>query len=110
MNERLAPDPTLCQKRARPSTACGCARFAASVPGGNLTCRRACGDLGCRQMRCRVPECSPTVGAPRGKICPLYQEGGARDVRSSSDASKGCSLAILETHCGHPQESGVSQS
>ena len=44
--------------------------------------------------------------ARRGKICPLYQEGGARDVRSSSDASGGCFLAILETHCGRPQESG----
>src|ERR1700740_1350464 len=48
--------------------------------------------------------------ARRGKICPLYQEGGARDVRSSSDASRGCSLASLETHCGRPQESGLSQS
>jgi hypothetical protein len=37
--------------------------------------------LAAGKMRCRVPECSPTVGAPRGKICPLYQEGGARDVR-----------------------------
>jgi len=40
------------------------------------------------------------VAAPRGKKCPLYQEGGARDVHSSSDASKGCSLAILETQWG----------
>ena len=38
--------------------------------------------------------------ARRGKICRLYQDGGARDVRYSSDASTGCSLAILETHCG----------
>src|SRR5438105_4625729 len=44
--------------------------------------------------------------ARRGKICPLYQEGGARDVRSSSDASGGCFLANLETHCRRPQESG----
>jgi len=57
-------------------------------------------------MRCRQSACSPTVAAPRGEKCPLYQEGGARDVRSSSDASKDRSLAILETHCGHPQESG----
>src|ERR1700729_3764200 len=61
-------------------------------------------------MRCRLSACSPTVAAPRGKKCPLYQEGGARDVHSSSDASKGCSLAILETQWGHPQESGLSQS
>lgn len=40
--------------------------------------------------------------ARRGKTCPLYQDGGARDVRYSSDASTGCSLAILETHCGAP--------
>jgi hypothetical protein len=25
-------------------------------------------------------------------------------------ACRGCSLAILETHCGRPQEPGVSQS
>jgi hypothetical protein len=37
--------------------------------------------LAAGKMRCRASECSPTVGAPRGKICPLYQEGGARDVR-----------------------------
>lgn len=61
-------------------------------------------------MRCRLSACSPTVAAPRGKKCPLYQEGGARDVHSSSDASKGCSLAILETQWGHPQESGLNQS
>ena len=30
---------------------------------------------------CRLSARSPTVAAPRGKKCPLYQEGGARDVR-----------------------------
>jgi hypothetical protein len=91
-------------------TACGCAlrRECAwrqpDVTGEHVTM------LAAGKMHCRVPECGHTVSAPRGKICPLYQEGGARDVRSSSDASKGCSLAILETHCGHPQEAGVSQS
>src|SRR5580704_1103088 len=58
-------------------------------------------------MRCRLSVCSPTVAAPRGKKCSLYQGGGARDVHSSSHASKGCSLAILETQWGHPQESGL---
>jgi hypothetical protein len=47
--------------------------------------------------------------ARRGKLHPLHQEGGARDVRSSSDASRGCSLASLETNCGRPQESGSAR-
>jgi hypothetical protein len=71
-----------------------------------VTCRAALAPL---KMRCRMLAGTPTMAPPRGKKCPLYQEGGARDVRSSSDASRGCSLASLETNCGRPQESGSAE-
>src|SRR5580658_9362206 len=37
------------------------------------------------------------------------QEGGSRDVRLSSDASRDCHLAAPETHCGRPQDGGFGR-